>query len=278
LFVKRRAILLAEARLSTGKTSHLFVAVIFMAGPASIASPRALRYTRVTMRWVKLVIAVLLVPACVAATVTAAQVGHALIAGSLTSSAWSFAAGYALWLVVFAFLPKPMRTYVLGHELTHALWALLMGARVSDLKVRKTGGQVRTSKTNWAITLAPYFFPFYAVLFIAGFFIAHAIWSLTGYMWVLFFLVGLGWSFHVTFTLMILFTVDQPDVKSQGVLFSAVVIYLMNLLTMTVTATALSHAVTFAQVAKSFGVNFLASYGWTLDKLAGLWNYVAHLR
>ena len=227
------------------------------------------------MRWVKLCIAILLLPACAAATLTAVQIGHALIAGSQTSSAIAFGAGYALWLVVFAFLPKPMRTYVLGHELTHALWALLMGARVSGLKVRKSGGQVRTSKTNWAITLAPYFFPFYAVLFIAGFFLVHAIWNLTGYMWVLFFLVGLGWSFHVTFTLMILLTVSQPDVQSQGFLFSAVVIFLMNLLTMTVTATTLSKAVTFAMLAKTCGANLSVSYGWTLDKFVMVWNYTA---
>lgn len=230
------------------------------------------------MRALKLVIAVLLLPTCVAATLTAAQVGHALLAGSQTSSAVAFGAGYALWLAVFAFLPKPIRTYVLGHELTHALWALLMGARVSGLRVRKSGGQVRTSKTNWVITLAPYFFPFYAVLFITGFFLVHAIWSLTGHMWVLFFLVGLGWSFHVTFTLMILLTVHQPDVQSQGVLFSVVVIYLMNLLTMTVTATALSPSLSFGMLAKSLGLNFLTCYGWTLDKLGVLWNYVANRR
>jgi hypothetical protein len=230
------------------------------------------------MRWLKFVIAVLLLPASAAITVTAAKIGHALMAGSLASPAWAFAGGYLLWLMIFALLPKPTRTYVLGHELTHALWALLMGARVSGLSVRKTGGQVRTSKTNWVIALAPYFFPFYAVLFIAGFFLAHAIWNLTNFTWVLYLLVGLGWSFHVTFTLMILLTVNQPDVKSQGMLFSVVVIYFMNLLTMIVTAAALSHAVTFAMLAKSFGREFAAAYGWTLDKLVGLWNYVAHLR
>jgi hypothetical protein len=230
------------------------------------------------MRWLKFVIAVLLLPASAAITVTAAKIGHALMAGSLASPAWAFAGGYLLWLMIFTLLPKPTRTYVLGHELTHALWALLMGARVSGLSVRKTGGQVRTSKTNWAITLAPYFFPFYAVLFIAGFFLAHAIWNLTSYLSVLYLLVGLGWSFHVTFTLMILLTVNQPDVKSQGVLFSAVVIYVMNVLTMIMTAAALSHAVTFAMLAKSFSREFVAAYGWMLDKLAGLWNYVAHLR
>ena len=60
------------------------------------------------MRWVKLFIAILLLPACAAATLTAVQIGHALIAGSQTSSAVAFGVGYTLWLVVFAFLPKPI--------------------------------------------------------------------------------------------------------------------------------------------------------------------------
>jgi hypothetical protein len=243
-----------------------------------IASVGAVRYTEGTMRWLKLLIAIWLLPACAAVTLTAVQVGHRLLVGSQTASAVAFGTGYVLWLVIFALLPKPMRTYVLGHELTHALWALLMGARVSDLRVRKTGGQVRTSKSNWFISLAPYFFPFYAVLFMAGFFLVHAIVNLTAYMWILFFLVGLGWSFHVTFTLMILLTVDQPDVQSQGVLFSVVVIYLMNLITMTLTATALSPALHFNFFARSLGRDMLKSYGWTLDNFILLWNYVAHRR
>ena len=225
------------------------------------------------MRWVKLFIALLLLPACAGLTAVAWQAGRPLLAGTNLGPALAFGAGYLLWLLVFVFLPKPIRTYVLGHELTHAIWALLMGARVSGLTVRKAGGQVRTSKTNWAITLAPYFFPFYAVLFMAGFFIVHAIWDLTPYFWVLFFLIGLGWSFHVTFTIMVLFTVSQPDVQSQGALFSAVVIYLMNLLTMIVTATILSHALTFARLAQLVGENLPASYVWTLDKCRTVCEY-----
>ena len=230
------------------------------------------------MKAVKLLLAILLLPACGALTVTAWQLARQLSFGpqALTDfTLWAFAAGYGLWLLVFAFLPKPMRTYVLGHELTHAFWALMMGARVSGLKVKKTGGQVRTSKTNWFIALAPYFFPFYAMLFIALFFVAHAIWNLDRYMWVLFFLVGLGWSFHVTFTLMMLLTVKQPDIKSQGALFSAVVIYCMNLLTIVLTVAALSRSVTFAMLARSLAGTLLIAYGWSLDKLAALWHHAA---
>jgi hypothetical protein len=229
---------------------------------------------------VKLLFAILLLPACAALTLTALTLTRQLSLGAqaLTDATlWAFAAGYGLWLAVFVFLPKPMRTYVLGHELTHAFWALLMGARVGGLKVKKSGGQVRTSKINWFIALAPYFFPFYAMLFIALFFIAHAIWNLDRYMWVLFFLVGLGWSFHVTFTLMMLLTVKQTDVTSQGWLFSAVAIYCMNLLVMILTVAALSRSVTFTAAARSLAGSLLMAYGWSLDKLVTLWHHAIAL-
>ena len=230
------------------------------------------------MKLVKLMAGLLLLPACAGLTMAAWALAHRLVfqrqmITALDSPLAAFATGYGLWLVLFAVLPKPMRTYVLGHELTHAVWALLMGARVSGLKVKKTGGQVKTSKTNWLITLAPYFFPFYAMLFIAGFFIAHAIWDLSAHMYWLFFLAGLGWSFHVTFTLMMLLTTKQPDVQSQGVVFSAVVIYLMNLLTLTLTATLLSRRLTLGELAREAGGDFVAAYSWTLDKFLALWQY-----
>lgn len=224
------------------------------------------------VKWLKFLIAVLLLPACVAVTLCAWQMAWEVAFGSQAMTGplgWAFFGGYGLWLAVFAFLPKPMRTYVLGHELTHAVWALMMGARVSGLKVGKAGGQVKTSKVNWLITLAPYFFPFYAVLFAGLFLLAHAIWGLEPYWWVLFFLVGLGWSFHVTFTLMTLLTVSQPDVKSQGVLFSAVVIYCMNLLTIGLTIALMSHGQwkNLGTLVLTLGSEIVNVYGWTLSML-----------
>jgi hypothetical protein len=223
---------------------------------------------------VKLLIAILLLPVCAALTLTAWKVFSAVSpwSGGAAAAFWS---GYGLWLVVFACLPKPMRTYVLGHELTHALWALMMGARVSGLRVGKTGGEIKTSKSNWFITLVPYFFPFYAMLFIALFLLAHAIWDLDRYMWVLFFLVGLGWSFHITFTLMMLLGVRQPDVRSQGRLFSFVMIYCMNLLAIAFVAALLSPQVRLAVLARDLGHNLALAYGWTLDNLRALWHHAS---
>ena len=226
------------------------------------------------MKWLKLVLAFLLLPAVAALSMSAWRMGCHLAFGGHGpgGSLLAFGAGYALWLAAFLLLPKPMRTYVLGHELTHAFWAWIMGARVSGLRVGRAGGQVRTSKTNWFIVLAPYFFPFYAILFIGLFFLAHAIWGLGEWMELLFFLVGVGWSFHVTFTLMMLFSVQQPDVKSQGWLFSLVVIYCMNLLVMMLTVLALSESVTLGGVAPALGRDLAAAYGWTLDNVLWLWH------
>jgi len=234
-------------------------------------------------KWLKLLVALLLVPACAALALTVLRVGRqfALTANHggwapLCNPALAFGGGFLLWLILFVALPRPMRTYVLGHELTHALWALLMGARVSGLRVRKSGGQVRTSKSNWLIVLAPYFFPFYAMLAIGLFLVAHALWNLDAWFAVLFFLVGLGWSFHVTFTLQTLFTVSQPDVRSQGILFSTVVVFAMNLLTVLIAVAALARSVTFADLAHRLGGDLATCYGWTLDKGGALWHLWQH--
>ena len=235
------------------------------------------------MKIIKFFIAVLLLPACGALTLSACHVGRELLNSPDGWLSWSsplvaFGAGYGLWLVAFVLLPKPMRTYVLGHELTHAFWALLMGARVGGLKVGKTGGQVKTSKTNWFITLAPYFFPFYAMLFIGLFFTANAIWGLNNYFGWLFFLVGLGWSFHVTFTLMTLLQSSQPDLKSQGFLFSAVVIYCMNLLVLLLfMATLSSQTFSLRALVGTIASDCVTAYGWTLDNLLAVCHYAASL-
>jgi len=231
---------------------------------------------------IKFCLAILLLPACGALTLSAGHVGRELLGPPDGGFGWSspvvaFVAGYALWLVAFVLPPKPMRTFVLGHELTHAFWALLMGARVGGLKVSKTGGQVKTSKTNWFITLAPYFFPFYAMLFIGLFFAANAIWGLDNYLNWLFFLVGLGWSFHVTFTLMTLLQSGQPDLRSQGFLFSVTLIYCMNLLVLLLTATLLSRTSTLTALVETVARDCVTAYGWTLDNLLVLWQHAATL-
>ena len=168
-------------------------------------------------------------PLCVAVTMALLDILRRIpSSGSLISpeTIWLLT-GYFLWLGMWLFLPKPVRAYVVAHELTHALWGLLFGARVSNLSVSAKGGSVRLTKSNMFITLAPYFFPFYTILVILLRLLVGCFTDVP-YPLVWLFFVGLTWGFHVTFTVQSLM-VRQPDILEYGRLFSYVIIYLFNL-------------------------------------------------
>ncbi len=180
-------------------------------------------------KWIRFVTALLLLPLCVA--VTRATVEMVFISSASTSPfappALALAVGGVLWTIGYMFLPHPMRAYILAHELTHAVWGMIFGARVSNLDVRPTGGSVRLSKTNTLITLAPYFFPFYTILLVGVRLLLGLFMDPSPYHLVWLFLIGLSWSFHITFTLNSLL-IRQPDIVTCGRLFSYVLIYLLN--------------------------------------------------
>jgi hypothetical protein len=176
-------------------------------------------------KWIKFIIAVLLLPICGGAGTALFKVLHA--SGSADTTWIPFLAGAACWIVIFFLLPKPMWIYVFGHELTHALWTWLFGGQVKKMKVTSKGGHVVISKTNFIIALAPYFFPLYAVFIIGVFALGHLIWDWRGYLVYFHLLVGAAYAFHLTLTFHVLQT-QQTDITSQGYLFSAVIIFLGN--------------------------------------------------
>ncbi len=176
-------------------------------------------------KWIKFIIAVLLLPVCAGA---AKALWLVLRAGYGADTVWiPLLAGAACWLVIFFLLPKPMWIYVFGHELTHALWAWLFGGQVKKMQVTSSGGHVVISKTNFLIALAPYFFPAYAVIGIGLFALGNLIWNWRGFLVWFHLCVGAAYAFHVTLTFHTLQT-RQSDITSQGCLFSAVVIFLGN--------------------------------------------------
>lgn len=143
-------------------------------------------------------------------------------------------AGAACWMVVFLLLPKPMWIYVFGHELTHAVWTWIFGGKVKRFKAASNGGYVVTTKSNFIIALAPYFFPLYAVLVVLVFLVGDLLWNWRrGYLAWFDVLVGAAYAFHVTLTWEILKT-RQSDITSQGRLFSATVIFLGNALVLVI--------------------------------------------
>ncbi len=177
-------------------------------------------------KWCKMLTALALLPLCAGSAQALWRV-LALCGGADT--VWvPVAAGAGCWAAVYLLLPKPMWIYVFGHELTHALWVWLFGGRVKEFKAGSDGGHVVASKTNFLITLAPYFFPLYAVLVVGVFACGNWIWNWHPYRTHFHLLLGAAYAFHLTLTMHVLKT-QQTDITSQGYLFSAVVIFLGNL-------------------------------------------------
>ena len=180
----------------------------------------------------KFFIGLLLVPLCAVVTQTFYGLVTSLGIHSvddLSRSGWWLLLGFGLWIALFAALPTPTRSYVFAHELTHAIWAWACGARVHGVKVGRDSGYVSLSKSNFLITLAPYFFPFYTLLAIVLYAILTLFYNLSAYEPFWLGAIGLTWSFHLTFTLRTLAS-KQPDIQENGRLFSYSLIYLLNVL------------------------------------------------
>ncbi|MEK7072529.1 MAG: hypothetical protein AAB969_03085 [Patescibacteria group bacterium] len=80
----------------------------------------------------KIILAILLLPFCVGAIIALYQV--ILKTGSAQMIWIATLAGASTWILIFIFLPEPKWLYVLGHELTHAIWSFGFGGK---LKIRK---------------------------------------------------------------------------------------------------------------------------------------------
>lgn len=178
-------------------------------------------------KWAKFIIAILLLPVCIGAGSALWMVIRS--SGSADATWVPLLAGAACWAAIYLLLPKPMWIYVFGHELTHAVWTWLCGGKVKRFKASSSGGHVVISKSNFLIALAPYFFPLYAVLVVLLFLAGHLIWNWQHFLVWFHLLLGAAYAFHVSLTFHVLQT-KQTDITGQGYLFSAVVIFLGNVI------------------------------------------------
>ena len=131
-----------------------------------------------------------------------------------------------------------------------------MGGRVSRFRVSRDGGHVVTSKANFWIALAPYFFPIYSILAIAIYGALSLFLNMQPYGRLLYAVIGATWTFHFTFSCWMI-PKNQTDLSDQGTFFSLVVIFLMNLLLLSVMLVLASPQITFA----SFSTDLLANLG-----------------
>ncbi|HEY3901898.1 MAG TPA: hypothetical protein VGM54_25010 [Chthoniobacter sp.] len=217
----------------------------------------------VPSRWVKNFVAIFLLP--VALVLTQTFFGLFTKVNSdrafwVSEEFWFFTLGAALWTLWFfgsiwaLGMPRPLRAYVFGHELTHAIWVWMWGGRVSRFEVSREGGYILTDTHNFWIALAPYFYPIYSVAVVLGFGIASVFCDftrvddtllfMTPLQW-LFLLLGGTWAFHLSFTIWMI-PKGQTDLTYHGTFFSLVVIYLMNLLLITGFLIVIARKLTFA--------------------------------
>lgn len=170
--------------------------------------------------------------------------------------------GMAAFTLSWVTVSRPVRAYVLGHELTHAFWGMLFGARASDLKVGKNGGSVRLTKSNFLVTLAPYFFPFYTFVVIVAALVTAIFVRPLPWLPLWMFMIGFTWAFHVLFTVETL-SMSQPDIRLYGRLFSWTVILVFNVawvLVWLAATTELSFSVLFGMLFDRVTSDYLALY------------------
>lgn len=213
----------------------------------------------------RLILGILLIPACWGMGKVLCRAVIVSVSAETAASVETFSLLGGMLAFAFSWMAisKPMKTYVLGHELTHALWGLFFGAHPRDIRVAASGGSVKLSKTNILITLAPYFFPFYTFVVIIVALIVYAIKGFLPFLPLWMFLVGFTWAFHALFTLQTL-TERQPDIKLYGRIFSWVFIFLANVVLI------------LAFLAATTTLTFLQLWTLILDRVAGTYLEIIH--
>ena len=178
------------------------------------------------MKFLKLVTGLLLLPFCIG--FAAGFAGTVFTAAKGGLNFYILGAGFALYLVIHILFKKPLFSYVFSHELTHGLWALVFGGKISAFYASEGGGKVDVSKSNFLIALSPYFFPLYAIVVLVIYLLVNISSGLDPRInYALMAMIGFFLSYHVVFTFRFL-NFNQPDLKQEGRIFSYIFIATLN--------------------------------------------------
>lgn len=179
-------------------------------------------------RFFKFILALVLLPTLV---LTGVELG---ILFKATLIQWKnlllFLGGATVYVIIHFAWYDFSRFYVFGHEITHALVAFLYGYRVHKISVNKDNGFVKMDKTNTLVVLAPYFIPFYTLVFAFCYLVGGLFTEMKPYGSYMLVAVGFLTAFHLIQTFKTLWEADQPDLKlAGGKVFSLVTITFVNL-------------------------------------------------
>jgi hypothetical protein len=221
-----------QANRRGGKRGEKFVWAVMEASEMEGAVESA-DWLKRLLRWS---LAVMLLPMCwVTSWTFLSRFSHAAVDQDFwkTAEFWYFATG-AMVMVGWFWSGLLQRfflyLYVLGHELTHAVFVVLFRGKISDFHVSTEGGYITTNKTNLVIALSPYFVPFWAVVSVALYAVLrYSVGFSPDWDRALYLMMGGTWTFHMVWTLWMI-PREQPDLRENGTFLSLVVIYLANIL------------------------------------------------
>jgi len=227
---------------------------------------------------IRLVLGLALLPTAALTLFAAARTLGALALRA--PSSWPFTAGalcaLGLWLLGLAGEGRDRRLqaralkalrwlYVFGHELTHALAAWSVGARVHAVEVRSDGGHVDLSRSGAFISLAPYCVPIYTVLVVVGYRVL--LWLVPGRVGPDLFLGLLGFTLagHLIMTGECIRRRSQPDLAAAGgLVFSLAAIAIANgLAVMLLTKALFPRAVALAGPLRQVAILSVGFWAWS---------------
>ena len=137
--------------------------------------------------------------------------------------------GFVGGCLFFVFISKFIPVYVFGHELAHWIFAKIFLKETGKFKVGKEGGAVEVKDPNLWVSLAPYFYPTFTVIWIPFWFLFKYLDEKYPYCLTVYFVIlSLSWAYHVTMTLYAL-KFEQSDLQRYGKPLSLSVIIFVNL-------------------------------------------------
>jgi len=212
-------------------------------------------------------LSILLLPACIGTGSALVRLSISIHAASDVQSPWTyFICGAITYIAAQLVFFRPLRLYVFGHELAHAIAGWISGARIRAINVKKSSGSVSLDKVNIFIALAPYFFPFYSVLLILFYalfnILTKNVYNVNNYF---LFLLGMSTAFHVALTIYAI-NLGQSDLEKYGVIFSLIIIFISNCIVLAVMLAVFFHA-SFPEFVYNSAVDTIKAYAWIYARL-----------
>lgn len=181
-----------------------------------------------------------------------------------------FFLGMGVYVIFHILLYKPIKIYILGHELVHILSAYLCGGRVKKMKIGESYGSVNVDKVNTFIALSPYFIPFYSLIVALLWLVVKYLVRLNIPTEIFVFLLGFTIMFHLVLTLYAIY-LGQTDFEVSGWFFSIVVIIIVNCLILIFLFTFIfSSKLKFIDIREYFVKNLISSYKFIYFKFRDL--------